>query len=190
MNWLIAEALSRLADIEARGLGDAPFIVPMADNARMADIDVSIHHGTAQPRKLVRNDGTIEDRFLVESVRVANLTPDRARGFGATMFLTVKSFLSVRAVRSTDSMDGIDWCSSNNSTNCNLQQARCSSTWRRVPTRTTTSSMARRTGARRAPRARRRLGNTRTRPRTYSISCRAGWTPGSDRNDGDSGAPH
>jgi hypothetical protein len=38
------------------------------------------------------------------------------------MFLTVKSFLSVRAVRSTDSMDGVDWCSSNNSTPCNLQQ--------------------------------------------------------------------
>jgi hypothetical protein len=122
MNRLIAEALSRLADIEARGLGDAPFIVPMADNARMADIDVSIHHGTAQPRKVVRNDGTIEGRFPVEGVRVANLTPDGARGFGATMFLTVKSFLSVRAVRSTDSMEGIDWCSSNNSTNCNLQQ--------------------------------------------------------------------
>jgi hypothetical protein len=122
MNRLIAEALSRLADLETRRLDDAPFVVPMADNARMADIDVSIHHASAAPRKLVRNDGSIEGRFPVESVRVASLTPDGARGFGATMFLTVKSFLSVRAVRSSDAMDGIDWCSSNNSTNCNLQQ--------------------------------------------------------------------
>jgi hypothetical protein len=122
MNLLIDEALARLAEIEANGLGDAPFIVPMADNARMADIDVTIHHSTVEPRKLVRNDGTIEDRFPVTSVRVANLEPDDARGFGATMFLTVRSFLSVRAVRSTDSMDGVQWCSSNNSTNCNLQQ--------------------------------------------------------------------
>jgi hypothetical protein len=122
MNYLIDAALARLADIEAKGLGDAPFIVPMGDNARMADIDVSIHHATVQPRKLLKNDGTIEDRFPVESVRVANLEPEGARGFGATMFLTVKSFLSVRAVRSTDSMDGVEWCSSNNSTNCNLQQ--------------------------------------------------------------------
>jgi hypothetical protein len=27
----------------------------------------------------------------------------------------------VRAVKSTDSFDGVDWCSSNNSTPCNLQ---------------------------------------------------------------------
>jgi hypothetical protein len=121
MNFLIGEALERLAQIDATGSGDAPFIVPMADNARMADIDLSIHHSTAQPRKLVKNDGTVETR-IVESVRIANLHPQDAVGFGATMFLTVKSFLSVRAVRSTDSMDGIDWCSSNNSTNCNLQQ--------------------------------------------------------------------
>ncbi len=55
-------------------------------------------------------------------MRVPGLDPDNAKGFGATMFLTVKSFLSVRAIRSTDSMDGVDWCSSNNSTTCNLQQ--------------------------------------------------------------------
>jgi hypothetical protein len=122
MNGLIDEALERLAEIDADGLGDMPFIVPMGDNARMADIDVSIHHGSVQARKLLKNDGTVEGRFPVQSVRVANLTPEGARGFGATMFLTVKSFLSVRAVRSTDSMDGVQWCSSNNSTNCNLQQ--------------------------------------------------------------------
>lgn len=122
MSLLIDQALARLAEVEAKGLGDAPFIVPMADNARMADIDVSIHHGTVQPRKLVKNDGTIEGRFPVESVRIGNLEPEDAQGFGATMFLTVRSFLSVRAVRATDSMDGVQWCSSNNSTNCNLQQ--------------------------------------------------------------------
>ncbi len=38
-----------------------------------------------------------------------------------TRFLTLKSFLSANAVRSTSSMDGIDYCSSNNSTLCNLQ---------------------------------------------------------------------
>ena len=121
MNGLIEEALDRLAEIDAQGLGDMPFIVPMADNARVADIDLSVHHGTVQPRELVKNDGTVQTQ-IVESVRLANLKPTDAVGFGATMFLTVKSFLSVRAVRSTDSMDGIDWCSSNNSTNCNLQQ--------------------------------------------------------------------
>ena len=121
MNFLIDQALAKLAEAEAAGDNDAPFIVPMADNARMADIDVSIHGGTASPRKLVKNDGTVVTQ-QVQSVRVANLEPGDELGFGATMFLTLRSFLSVRAVRSTQSMDGIDWCSSNNSTNCNLQQ--------------------------------------------------------------------
>lgn len=122
MNRLIDEALARLNEAEAAGDSDAPFIVPMGDGSRMADIDVSIHHSTAVPRKLVKNDGTVDGSKVVESVRIANLGPENAVGFGATMFLTTKSFLSVRAVRSTDSMDGIEWCSSNNSTNCNLQQ--------------------------------------------------------------------
>jgi len=35
--------------------------------------------------------------------------------------LTLRSFLSTRAIRSTNSMTGIDYCSSNNSTVCNVQ---------------------------------------------------------------------
>jgi len=34
---------------------------------------------------------------------------------------TLKSFLSANAVKSTNSLDGIDWCSSNNSTTCAVQ---------------------------------------------------------------------
>ncbi|MEO6407138.1 MAG: hypothetical protein ABIO45_00080 [Burkholderiaceae bacterium] len=122
MNFLIGEALERLADVEASGAGDAPFIVPLADNARLGQIDLSIHHSTVAPRKLIKNDASVEARFPVESVRVRSLSPGDETGFGSTMFLTVKSFLSVRAVRSTDSMNGVDWCSSNNSTPCNLGQ--------------------------------------------------------------------
>ena len=123
MNYLISEALARLADVDASGAGDAPFIVPLADNARLAQIDLSIHHSTLQPRKLVKNDGTIE-ASLPGRERAAGRAsrPATNRASARSMFLTVKSFLSVRAVRSTDSMDGVDWCSSNNSTPCNLQQ--------------------------------------------------------------------
>jgi hypothetical protein len=122
MNYLIEQAQARLAEVEAKGLGDAPFVVPLGDNARLAQIDLSIHDSTLLPRKLLKNDGTIESRFPVKSVRVQSLEPGDEQGFDSSMFLTVKSFLSVRAVRSTSSMDGIDWCSSNNSTPCNLQQ--------------------------------------------------------------------
>jgi hypothetical protein len=121
MNFLISEALARLDAINAAGDTDAPFFVPLGDNARLGQIDLSIHHSTLAPRKLVKNDGTIDATQPVTSVRVQSLSPGDEEGFGSSMFLTVKSFLSVRAVRSTDSMDGIDWCSSNNSTPCNLQ---------------------------------------------------------------------
>ena len=59
---------------------------------------------------------------IVKSVRVAN--PNSARQNATfengTRLLTVKSFLSANAVRATDSMDGIDHCSSNNSPPCHL----------------------------------------------------------------------
>jgi len=38
-----------------------------------------------------------------------------------TLFLTTKSFLSANAVRARDAMDDIDFCSTNNSSNCALQ---------------------------------------------------------------------
>ena len=34
---------------------------------------------------------------------------------------TLKSFLSANAVKSTNALDGIEWCSSNNSTMCAVQ---------------------------------------------------------------------
>jgi len=121
MNYFIGQAQARLAEAQANGQSDAPFIVPLADNARLSQIDLSIHHSTLQPRKLVKNDGTIDGSSIVSSVRVASTDSPTAHDFGSTMFLTTKSFLSVRAVKSTTSFDGIDWCSSNNSTPCNLQ---------------------------------------------------------------------
>ncbi|HZZ94212.1 MAG TPA: hypothetical protein VFE23_16750 [Usitatibacter sp.] len=120
MNYLISVAQDRLAQL-APG-DDAPFIVPLADNARLSQIDLSIHHGTLLPRKLLKNDYTVESRFPVVSVRPVSLSPGDEQGFGSSMFLTLKSFLSVRAVRSTNSFFDVDFCSSNNSTPCNLQQ--------------------------------------------------------------------
>ncbi|HKY08067.1 MAG TPA: hypothetical protein VJQ55_07500 [Candidatus Binatia bacterium] len=125
MNFLIAEALNRMQQIEAgtyKYPDDDAFIVPHADGARLMEADLSIHHSTLKPRKLVKNDGTIESCCAVESVRVPSFDPEASGEFGSTIFLTLRSFLSVRAMRSTDSMDGIDWCSSNNSTPCNLQK--------------------------------------------------------------------
>jgi hypothetical protein len=37
---------------------------------------------------------------------------------GGARVMTTRSFLSANAIRARDSMDDIDWCSSNNSTRC------------------------------------------------------------------------
>ena len=76
----------------------------------------------SKPRKLLRNDGTISTQ-IVESVRRPTPASEKANAsFNAgTRLLTLRSFLSANAIRSSDSMDGIDWCSSNNSTPCALR---------------------------------------------------------------------
>jgi hypothetical protein len=127
MNVLIDEALQRLREIEASNYpdDDAPFTIVRGQGARLAQLDLSVHHTTVNPQQLLKNDGTVSVQ-IVESVRVASpgLIDQNAMFDGGTAFLTVRSFLSTNAVRATDAMDEsqIDWCSSNNSTPCALQK--------------------------------------------------------------------
>ena len=124
MNRLIDAALAKVQQMKqgtAAYPDDDVFLVVRGEGARLMELDPSIHHGTAKPRKLLRNDGTISTQ-IVESVRPAGRsTAAQNASFNAgTRLLTVRSFLSANAVRATDSMDIIDWCSSNNSTPCAL----------------------------------------------------------------------
>lgn len=126
MARLIASAQQRLAQIEA-GKGPYPdddvFLMVRGDGARLMEIDPSVHHATLKPRKLVKNDGTVVTQ-IVESVRrpVRDQRESNATFMEGTRLLTLRSFLSTNAIRATDSMSGIDWCSSNNSTPCAVQQ--------------------------------------------------------------------
>jgi hypothetical protein len=126
MNLLIHEALEKLDEIESSDnpTDDAPFIIQRGDNARLYELDLSIHHTTASPRKLLKNDGTIEACCQVVNVRVPQ--PDdkinNASYSNGTADLTVRSFLSLRAIVASNSMDGLDLTSVNNSTGANLQR--------------------------------------------------------------------
>lgn len=84
--------------------------------------DIAFFNSTARPQKLLRNDGTVEKQ-VVSSVMIANPQVAEASGKfrSGTKFFTIRSFLSAQAIRATNSKDGIDWCSSNNSTVCALQ---------------------------------------------------------------------
>ncbi len=122
MNRLIDDALDRerqMAEGTYRYPDDDVFLVVRGEGARLMQLDPSIHHGTLQPRKVMLNDGSIVTR-IAESVRLGDPTLARsnAQFEGGTRLLTIRSFLSANATRATDSMDGIDWCSTNNSTIC------------------------------------------------------------------------
>ena len=124
MNKLIDRALDKQARMKEGKYAypdDDVFLVPRGDGARLLQLDLSIHHSTAKPQKLLKNDGTIVTQ-IVESVRVANpgLAKQNASFENGTRLLTIQSFLSANATRATDSMDGIDYCSSNNSPPCHL----------------------------------------------------------------------
>jgi hypothetical protein len=125
MNRLIDIALGRMEKIEAgtyRYPDDDAFVIPRSDGGRLLRLDPSIDHSTLKPRKLIKNDGTIEDCCIVESVRPVSSSREENEAFwSGTRMLTLRSFLSVRAIRSTHAMTEIDYCSSNNSTVCNVQ---------------------------------------------------------------------
>jgi hypothetical protein len=126
MNRLIDIALGRMRQIEAgtyKYPDDDAFMIPNGDGTRLMRLDLSIDHSTLKPRKFLKNNGEIEDCCIVSSVRPVDLSPEMNETFwSGTRMLTLRSFLSTRAIRSTQAMVEIDWCSSNNSTVCNVQE--------------------------------------------------------------------
>ena len=124
MNRLIDRALNkvqRMKDGKDAYPDDDVFLVVRAAGARLLQLDPTIHHRTVKPQKLLKDDGTVVKQ-IVESVRpVFRARADRDATFQGTRLLTIRSFLSAHAIRATNSMDGIDWCSSNNSTPCALR---------------------------------------------------------------------
>jgi hypothetical protein len=125
MNRLIDDALRKVALMKEGKYhypDDDVFVVVGGGGARLMELDLSIHHGTMKPQKLLKNDGGIVTE-VVNSVRPANpsLAKESATFENGARLLTVRSFLSANATRATDSMDGIDDCSTNNSTPCALR---------------------------------------------------------------------
>lgn len=124
MNRLIDQALAKRVAMAA---GTAPYpddeamVLTRFEGARLMELDPRVHPRTLKPRKLLLNDGRVVTQ-IVDSVRRPARGYDRrnASFAGGVRVTTVRTFLSANAIRSTDSMDGIDWCSSNNSTDCAL----------------------------------------------------------------------
>lgn len=134
MNALIDNALKRTHDIAA-GNGPYPdndlFAIPHGGNPGAGPGGASQLHSTDPsnvlrktqlPEKLIKNDGTIV-RQVVTSVSPVELDAmSSTNSFDkGTKILSLRSFLTTQAVRSNNSEDDIDHCSSNNSTVCAVQ---------------------------------------------------------------------
>jgi hypothetical protein len=125
------------AEMDRMKKGDAPYpdddivIIPGggfsgagAGSADLNAMDPSIPElmSTSRPEKLLKNDGSIVTQ-IVHSVAVPepeNAKANRSFDRGTKVF-TLKSYISANAVKSTNSLNGIDWCSTNNSTICAVQ---------------------------------------------------------------------
>jgi hypothetical protein len=133
MNELIATAQTKVRQLKTQAMysDDDVFAIvgggfsgAGAGSADLNSMDPSIPElmSTARPEKILKNDGSIV-KEIAHSVAVPE--PENAKANHSfergTKVFTLKSFLSANAVKSTNSLDGIDWCSSNNSTMCAVQ---------------------------------------------------------------------
>jgi hypothetical protein len=129
LNKLIDSALEKRDLIDAgvyRYPDDDVFTIPRGGNpagpADLIRLDLSLDCCTTRPQKLLRNDGSIVTQ-IVRSVRVAHPEDAQANKTfnNGSALLTVRNFLSLRAARATNSFNGIDITSNNNSTDYHLQ---------------------------------------------------------------------
>ena len=72
MNRLVDTSLAKLEQMK-QGMGTFPdddvLVIPRGIGARLMQLDPSIHHTTAKPQKLLKNDGTVVTEISRASVR-------------------------------------------------------------------------------------------------------------------------
>ncbi len=137
LNKMIDRALHIREQMQAgnwRYPDDDIFVIPRGNDrsTNIFSMDPSIMCCTKRPHRMVKDDGTIVTE-IIKGIRPPDTSRAAMNGtFGDTSFngggarvLTITSFLSANAIRSTDSLDydQIDWCSTNMSVPCALENA-------------------------------------------------------------------
>jgi len=128
MNALVDAAQSikqKMAEGKYQPADEEAFIF-YRNSARLSDFSLGVHGGTLNPARLLKNNGTFVTQ-IVNSVRIpdpSNREDDKLMGEGngaGVKNLTITSFLTANAIRSTHSLDEIDWCSANDTTICAIR---------------------------------------------------------------------
>jgi len=115
MNRLIdmANQLQRMKAGEGAYPDDDILLMPRSEGARLMELDMSIHHSTAKPEKLLKNDGTIVTQ-IVESVRKPTPRLECSERF--LQRRDANSNAAILPERKRDPFQrlhrNIDWCSS------------------------------------------------------------------------------
>lgn len=121
MNSFIALALGKQKRIKAGTYpysDDDAFLITGGQGARLISLDPSLRDRTHQPRKLLKNDGTVATQIVESAMRYGAPPAARPTFAGTARVLTLRSFLSANAIRATHSQNEIDYCSTNNSVPC------------------------------------------------------------------------
>jgi pimeloyl-ACP methyl ester carboxylesterase len=123
-NALIEKALAIQAGVRSGAITSPvaqQVVVPGAGRAAHLDeIDpaIAVTMSTIRPERLLKNDGSMVTQKIVSS-SVGN--PEAAKMPSTSAIAPVVTYLSRNAVRATDSMSEIDWCTSNSVTICNTR---------------------------------------------------------------------
>ncbi len=135
LNRIIDGAIKHRAEIKAGSYGYADndiLLIPRGGNPgagpaglmylNVLDPSIGSMNSTTRPQKLLNNDGSITTGIVRSVVRADPSLKQSNNGFDTgTKVLTISSFLSANAVRSSNADDGIEHCSANNSTVCAVQ---------------------------------------------------------------------
>jgi hypothetical protein len=133
MDRLIDRAQSQLAAAKEAGIenpGGQEFVIAGPGGMSLTTMYPNDVDRTKQPRQFLKNDGTIVTQQVVQVRPRPN--PDAAGRGGARggrgarggqagrrgRSTTLQSFLTAGSVRGVDSLDNIDWCSTNSTTPC------------------------------------------------------------------------
>src|SRR5262245_61581327 len=79
-------------------------------------------NSTQRPQRLLKNNGTIATEIVKSVIVPDHMIVPTALSFGlGTKVFSLRPFISANAVRANNSVDDIDHCTANNSTNCAVQ---------------------------------------------------------------------
>lgn len=120
MDRLIEQAQSQLAAAKAAGVanpGAQAFAIAGGRGMTPAELFPHTLDRSEKPRQFLKNDSTIVTEIVVQTRPRSGPTGNGGQRRGERA-MTLQSFLTANAVRGRNSLDGIDWCSTNSATPC------------------------------------------------------------------------